>query len=450
MIYPERCLLACALALAVPLSLSSQQGTMTGLPPVLPPPSQAVRPHLLAGDFLGALLALRAGEARYLASEEWRPDVLELESVFSAILGDDASARALADARDAGGEPDEPSMSADEAERRLHGGSARDAMEAVVEAARTHRVVMLNEAHHLSEGRAFALRLLEPLRRQGFRYLAVEALDARDTALQARGYPAVGRTGLYTSEPVFGELLRAALRLGYVLVPYDVTAAIPPRAGDPYWAANERERMQAQNLRDRVFARDPAARVLVYAGYGHVIEHPRGEWRPMALQLKEMTGLDPLTVDQTVMSAHATPAAEHPLYRAAVEAGLARGGPVVVTDSAGAPVVADFEVDLQVFHPRPAQDNGRPSFLRLGGLRSAQRVGLPACASPPCLVRAFAAAEGADAVPLDQVLAQGGARNAVLFLPRGPVRIQVTDAAGTTLAAFTADAGGAGRLEPAR
>ena len=48
--------------------------------------------------------------------------------------------------------------------------------------------------------------------------------DPADPQLATRGYP-VPATGFYTSEPVFAEVIREALRLGYTLVSDDTADA---------------------------------------------------------------------------------------------------------------------------------------------------------------------------------------------------------------------------------
>ncbi|MYA16192.1 MAG: hypothetical protein F4Z28_05185 [Gammaproteobacteria bacterium] len=100
------------------------------------------------------------------------------------------------------------------------GAGSLPALPYVVEQAADHRVVMVNERHHVSTERLLTLRLLAPLYEQGFRFLAAEALWEEEGALARRGYP-VRESGRYTNDVVFAELLRSALALGYELVPYE-------------------------------------------------------------------------------------------------------------------------------------------------------------------------------------------------------------------------------------
>ena len=68
--------------------------------------------------------------------------------------------------------------------------------------------------------RAFSNRLLAPLREIGFTHLAVETVAEDPTKLSARGYPTLD-TGTYTRDPTFGDLIRRALDLGYIVVRYE-------------------------------------------------------------------------------------------------------------------------------------------------------------------------------------------------------------------------------------
>jgi hypothetical protein len=315
----------------------------------------------------------------------------------------------------------------------------------VAEAARTHRAVFVNEAHHVPRHRAFTLSLLRTLYGEGFRYLAVEGVTERDTALNTRGHPLFRKSGLYVNEPVFGELIRTALAMGYRVVPYDLTAAVPPRGDDPAWAANERERIQAQNIYDRILRNDPNARILVHAGYDHIIEHPVGPVTPMAAQFRRISGIDPFTVDQVEMMEHSAPAYESPVYRAAVEgAGIDRSTIFVRSD--GRPYASNDGVDAQVFHPRETLVGGRPAWLRLGGVRRPYTVGgMPGGA--PVLLQAFYADEGVAGVPADQLVLRAPlAAEPVLMLRPGRYLVRVVAPGGRVLKQQEVSAGRGGAI----
>ena len=84
----------------------------------------------------------------------------------------------------------------------------------IVEKAKEHHFILINEAHYNSQHRAFTKDLLKPLWEMGFRYLALETLGYEDTGLNERGYPVLS-TGYYLKDSNFGNLVREALQLGY-------------------------------------------------------------------------------------------------------------------------------------------------------------------------------------------------------------------------------------------
>lgn len=157
---------------------------------------------------------------------------------------------------------------------------------AILAQTRRHQVVLFNEEHTQPRGRWLVGSLLPALYQQGFRYLALEALDPTDSAgLRYRGYPVVG-TGFYTNEPHFGNLIRTARQLGFRLVAYESEAT-------------DREQGQARNLLSATIASHPNARVLVLAGHAHISEAGAMGGLSMAQWLQKLSHIDPLTIDQT-------------------------------------------------------------------------------------------------------------------------------------------------------
>lgn len=148
-------------------------------------------------------------------------------------------------------------------------------------------LVLFNENHVLPKGRYWLRSLLPALYQQGFRYLALEALGD-DADLPRRGYPTLS-SGFYLREPQLANLVRDALALGFTLVPYETLD-------------DDREQGQAQNLWRRSLGQDPHAKVVVLAGFGHIDERV-GSGKSMAKWLHELSGLNPLTINQTDLEA---------------------------------------------------------------------------------------------------------------------------------------------------
>jgi hypothetical protein len=330
-----------------------------------------------------------------------------------------------------------PAMSTSDAAARLGAladARAEDAIEAIVAQARTRRVVILNEAHHVPMHRAFAMRLAAALRKIGYTYLACETFSGDDVDVSG---PAPGQvnavTGVFTRESTFANFVNAALADGWKPVAYDVTA--PPKPGlDVMERMRAREQTEADNLVARIFAKDKNARVFIYVGYAHGFKSVPGatgdiDW--MAERLHRATGLDILSIDQTVFYAHPERAAEHPLYagllsrfpasspfvlRAPDGSYAAPGGLMGRDDLRG-------RVDMQVIYPRYAVHDGRPDWLRTLAGRNPHPV--PAALLPKQgrrLIKAVRVDAVKDAVPADVVLVEAGKPAPVLMLPPGEFR----------------------------
>lgn len=299
---------------------------------------------------------------------------------------------------------------------------------AITELARERRIVLVNEAHHDAATRQLTLELLPLLRKAGYTHFAAETLDASDTALAARRYP-VAATGGYTKEPLYGDIVREAQRLGYVVVPYE------DEGKDSTQQA--REEAQAANLRTRVFDVMPDARLFVHAGYAHIDKAASARLfnvDTMAMRLRASTGFDPLSVDQTLLRSWGRQR-ESGTVTTLID-GFAPSGPsVLVAREGGSPwSVAPQWHDVSVLLPRPAYDATRPTWLDLGGQRKLWTIPRELCADTlPCSVEARFQDEPDDAIPADRyAFAEAGTR-AALYLRPGRYRVQAFDRDGTPL-----------------
>lgn len=165
------------------------------------------------------------------------------------------------------------------------------AKNSIISNAPHYRVIMINESHAKPVHRAFTYSLLEDLYKEGYHYLAMEAFNNySNKCLDSVNV----FTGYYTYEPVGGELVRKALQLGYQLVSYEDTLASEH-------TNSQRDSVQAANIYE-VIKKDSTARVLVHAGYAHISEEKTGNYIPMAVWFKRISGIDPFTIDQTGMT----------------------------------------------------------------------------------------------------------------------------------------------------
>ncbi|MFK2900366.1 hypothetical protein ISP15_08465 [Dyella jejuensis] len=330
-----------------------------------------------------------------------------------------------------------------------------DAAEVVAELAAQRHIVMVNEAHHDAHTRELTLALLPRLRALGFRYFAAEALGDKDPDLTRRGYATDQSGSEYLLEPLYGDIVRQAIRLGYTIVPYDSATAAP----------EDRDQAQAQALYAKVFAKDPQARLFVHAGYSHIDKAPGnlGDGaQPMAMQLKRLTGYDPLCIDQVQFRDVAVGGIDFGFYSQVALAYLPQAPIVLRERGSGAvwnsdpvrhdvtvilPPAAERDLDttgvmqVDVLHGEvvmrrmmPFDLDERPAWLSLQGKRLPFRIDTDLCLGQvPCVVDAYYAGEPDAAVPADRYTFLHHRSHNELYLFPGRYRLRAWNTAGETL-----------------
>ncbi|MEY2114514.1 MULTISPECIES: hypothetical protein [Rhodanobacter] len=332
---------------------------------------------------------------------------------------------------------------------------AADAADVIVRQAADRRIVLINEAHHDAHTRQLTLALLPRLRALGFDHFAAEALLDKDASLMGRGYPTADSGSDYLHEPSYGEIVRTAIRLGFKVVSYDVDSR----------STQERETGQANNLYRKVFARSPDARLFVHAGYAHIdkAKGRLGSTAPMAMQLQQLTGIEPLSIDQTQFREQ-IPSEADP-YTALVGNFPSKGPLVLLDRSTGKPWSAHPEqYDINVLLPpaagQRAVESGytqpstivhdmvrnqpmlahfvntqRPEWLTLHDERHPYTISTTLCrVTTPCVVDAHYVDEGNDAIAADRYAFMQGDTTSKLYLRPGRYRLRAWDTRGRTLA----------------
>ena len=291
--------------------------------------------------------------------------------------------------------------------------------EIVANAAADAQIVIINEAHDHPEHRAFIADVAVRLAALGFHTYASETLIGAPNAAAPRP-----GDGVYAGEPAYGALLRTLRRQGYSLVAYEDNARDP--ASDNYITdINRREAKLASNLINGVFRADRDAKVLIHVGYAHNKESidlaQGGPFRPRAItwlarRLKDILGVDPLTIDQTIFEAD-------------------RDGVCYTSEGGGPPGV---DRDLYVAHAPVRFERNRPVWRRD---RGAQFVDAPTRlrrADQRVIVEARPAGDPADATPADRVLIDPGEDIPLLLAPGAyTVRAWTDDNAWTSDVALT-------------
>jgi hypothetical protein len=304
--------------------------------------------------------------------------------------------------------------------------STKPALQAIAEMAKDKRVVILNESHFDQRHRAFATLLAGKLRTLGFTHFGAETFKPGVVQSMQDDAPDA-QTGIYVADPVFGDLVRQAKRQGYILFPFEQSAEQSRVADAAHRDARlMRERDQAANI-TAVLRGNPTARVFVYVGGSHVLEAADAsgaEW--MAALLKQESGLDPLTIDQTAGTPRLSTVKEGALYRA-IKPFLKNR--IVVAKRVNGEHVAKPGVDVVVFHPQSGMVNSRPGWLSMCGYRAPYEVAIGP-SHERSLARAFVVGEPSGAIPMDQVVVEQGQSLATLMLPAGRYRIELQSEAG--------------------
>jgi hypothetical protein len=281
---------------------------------------------------------------------------------------------------------------------------------AIAARAVNHRVVIVNESHQLTRHRETTRRLLAKLRPLGFTVFAAEAFNhgPDGSPVDQQPAPAWPRMydGSYVREPSFGRLVRQARALGYRLAAYEEIYDPAAQPGDFEETIARRESAEARHLAAILGKMMPGERLLVHVGYGHGSEVPtQGEGgrerQMMGVRLKALTGIDPLTVAQTLCSQ--------------------ADGTVVLAQPPAS--VRPGQFDMIVSHPVEAFVDGRPRWRRDAGDIP---FAIPPSLRPsdePLVIEAFAWGEPSEAVPVDRVFVEPG-EDLPLLLPPGRHRVR--------------------------
>lgn len=268
------------------------------------------------------------------------------------------------------------------------------AIHVIKEQAKTQRIVIWGEEHHLPQTRSLYEEMIRELWHCGFRYLAAESFTDKieNRALKYINY----QCGLYTRDPIFSNAVNTAIKMGYKLISYDNNEM-------------DRDKVQAANIYKKVFDTDPDAKVLILAGRSHIVEEKTADgWEPMGYWLKKMTGIDPFTIYAPVMSERLTPQEEHPVYKYITQnAGLHKVS--ILKDTLTGKFYGNERFfDAYVFFPRVQLANNRPNWLYSLMLR--KPVSIPKKflrKHELVLIQAFSKGQLVTDIPFDQVIVSG-------------------------------------------
>ncbi len=411
----------------------------------MPNPFQIVDKYVKQNNYITPIFELEAQKEKYLAAPQFREVYLEMLILLHSYVGNYKESyryeNMLYDFFPQGKQLREKYKNdvTDLKNSPIAGFEKLDARAAITAAADKNQVIVINEEHRTPFHRAFTAQLLAPLYEKGFRYFAVETIYETDVDLDKRKFP-TQQTGYYTKDPVFADAIRTALRLGYKIVPYEsIDRDCKPPAENPEFCQDKRERRQAQNIYDRILKNDPQAKIFVHAGRAHAFKaRVSDEFNFMAYYFKELSKIEPFTIDQLHFSERGDAGLEAPLYRFLTKNSSLQK-PSVYKSSNG--FYADSEgYNMSVFHPRMQFENERATFLQMNGMRKAVPIDLKKlklrAINEPILIQAFYANETEDAVPIDQIILYPNQKIPALMLPKGVFRIRAMDKTGKILGQY--------------
>ncbi|MCA9110924.1 MAG: hypothetical protein KDA52_13320 [Planctomycetaceae bacterium] len=354
------------------------------------------RQHLLTWQFLAHVVQLEASE---IDQTSIQPLGWSL-----AILGRDDEVRAL----DIHPQFKRSPSSLDENQLNLQVVPWKDAIQQI---ATEHRLVMIMEDHFFSKHREFIGATLPEFKDAGFTHYAAEAIGPLDLSLTERGYP-INRTGLYTSDPQFGNVLRKAIELRFTLVGYDFDAT----------SHENREEYAASRLAD-ILNESKECRMVVHAGHAHVLKYETeygGRW--LAARLWDKTAIEPFTIWQ--WSGHHDAYDYEEIIRVLTESGTVLNEPVLLMPPPGQESglkdspYGQAKVDAIVIHP--PDHSVAPADRTVLFPEHMQRItGRWVSGCWPVVVSAYPRGEPVEAIPFDQVMLRQNESEFALWIPEG-------------------------------
>lgn len=340
----------------------------------------------------------------------------------------------------------QPPEKGDSAAPMDEGYRAAPALDAIAQLARDRRAIFFNENHNIALTRTLTVQMLPKLRELGYDTFAAETLYHDDKDLMRRGYPTPD-TGFYTEEPIYSEMVRTALKLGFRVIAYE---------SESMATGDAREREQARNLIERAFDKQHKdARIVVNGGFMHIQKAGRFfDGAAMAQHFRKLSGIEPVTIEQTVLIPHDLPGGDHPVYRRIAQE-VTFDAPIVFRNDAGAIwSLRPKAFDASVAFPAEVYVRNRPTWATIGDLRTPYAVVGDLCRKTwPCLIEARYDNEGDDAIPADRAILDirafsGSGRDKVrtssdaepttdLYLRPGKYRLSARDSANRVLGSST-------------
>ncbi|WP_299229142.1 hypothetical protein [uncultured Psychroserpens sp.] len=318
------------------------------------------------------------------------------------------------------------------------------AIDLISEKSKSHQVIMINEEHRMSRHRILTTQLLEPLYLNGYRYLALEALSKEN--LLKQGYPVLSN-GSYIKDPLFGEMIRTAIKLGYKIISYEIeTNSIGyTKERDPLKRQLFREKTQAKNIITKILDKDSNAKILVHGGRDHIAEvlefQKIGldsiEFGMMAGFFKKLANIDPFTVDQLQHKEHSDSIYESTIAKWVRKTDVKLNTSNILIDKKTNDLLSREVYDAAIIAKPTIFINNRPNWLIDMPDRSKLCIKvkryLPKDSSFYMVQAIYKNEDLNKAIPADQYAYQKGQKKVLLFLKKGDYVIRILNNKGETL-----------------
>ena len=271
------------------------------------------------------------------------------------------------------------------------------------------KIIILNEGHHVPQNRLTTLKLIRKLKTKGFNYFAIEALSVQDSLLNERKYALSNpESGYYINDPIFGDLIRQSLKIGYKLIPYEYMST----------DFNKREKGQAENIFERIFKLNPNAKILIHCGYSHGL-YENIDIHTMGYYLKLMTGKKPIFFEQFQLTEPFDSLYERKDYSHFHKYNTITEPTLFINSNKKLWKNNFTDGDGAIFTPKTILKNGRPTWLLFDNKKYYFPKYNSNNTSYPFLIQAFVEKEGEKSIPLDQIEIKNEIDNKALILYSG-------------------------------
>jgi hypothetical protein len=291
--------------------------------------------------------------------------------------------------------------------------STIDATSFVLQQTAAERIVVVNASYLKPYTYVWLASMLDSLKQQGYRHLALELLSPSKEPIKEIGVA----NGLFTTEPVLAEFIRLAIASGFSVISCQPDYSIK----NPH----KRKKNQALQLGNYFSKISSTEKLVVITQPELMVSADNNNVQPLSLYLSSLRGVPCLSIDQCTLSAGSVDAAGAWLYEwLSYQKPIDR--PVVPLQKNMPLLWNEAYYSFMVWHPEPAFQNQRAVWLGFNGKR--KTIALPAAHARSWLVQAFYLEEiskkrAGNCVPADQTYQLAADGNYYLYLQPGKYRI---------------------------